>query len=186
MTACSSRIAFVLLLLATGLLAACAMPAAQTPPATQAPAQSTAGAPVTVQFVNPSGLAEVRNNPQQGDSYNKAWMDALSRHLEQRAPRYLAPDTHLLVQFTEIKLAGDYEPWRRAALDNVRIVRDIYPPRIDLNYQLTGSKGQTLKQGSSKLRDPAFLMQVRGYPSDPLRYEKSMLDDWLQQEFGTD
>ncbi len=183
MSARLSHIAFIPLSLAVGLLAACAA-TEPTSPNTQAAAQAATDAPVTVQFVDPAGFAEVRATPRQGDSQAKAWMDTLDRHLEQRAPRYLPPDTHLLVQFTDVKLAGDYEPWRRPGLDNVRIVRDIYPPRIDVNYLLTDSKGQILKQGSSKLRDPAFLMHVRSYPSDPLGYEKDMLDDWLRKEFA--
>lgn len=70
-------------------------------------------------------------------------------HLERRAPRYLPPHTRLLIRFTDIKLAGEYEPWRRPGLNDVRIVRDIYPPRLDLDCQLSDEHGATL-------RDPSF------------------------------
>ncbi|MGB6104381.1 MAG: DUF3016 domain-containing protein, partial [Pusillimonas sp.] len=157
-----------------------------SPPVAGAASPSSAQAPVTVQFIDPAQFAEIRDHSWESDKQNQAWMDDLRKHLERHAAHYLPPDTHLLVRFTDIKLAGDYEPWRRAAMNDVRVVRDIYPPRIDLSYQLTSSTGATIKQGSSQLRNPAFMMQARRYSGDPLGYEKSMLDDWLRTEFKTD
>ncbi|TFL11268.1 DUF3016 domain-containing protein [Pusillimonas caeni] len=45
---------------------------------------------------------------------------------------------------------------RRSGLNDVRIVRDIYPPRLDLDYQLSDEHGATLREGSATLRDPSF------------------------------
>src|SRR5690606_30639778 len=100
-----SRAALAPLLSATALLAACAAPPSSTLPASGAQAQSATDAPVTVQFVNAPAFTEVRNHPQQSDSYNKGWMEALSKHLEQRAPRYLEPGMHLYIRFTDVRLA---------------------------------------------------------------------------------
>jgi len=182
-SACLSRVALVPLLGGMALLVACSAPYSPTPPATQARAPSIVDAPVTVQFANASAFTEIRNHPQQSDSYNKGWMEALSKHLEQRAPRYLEPGMHLYIRFTDVRLAGDYEPWRRPGFSDVRIVRDIYPPRLDLSYRLSDSSGQVVRQGSSILRDSAFLMRADRYPEDPQRYEKNLLDDWLRETF---
>ena len=84
---------------------------------------------------------------------------------------------------TDIDRAGAYEPWRGPNLYNVRIVKDIYPPRIDLRFEWTGARGDMLKSGERKLRDPAFLMTAGGFfANDPLRYEKVLLDDWMRRE----
>jgi hypothetical protein len=41
-----------------------------------------------------------------------------------------------------------------------------------------------LKQGERKLLDGAFQMRItRAFDTDSLRYEKEMLNDWLQKEF---
>ncbi|MCQ9616376.1 DUF3016 domain-containing protein [Paenalcaligenes niemegkensis] len=183
MTTCLSRSAFASLFLVTALLAACAGP---SPSAQRTSVESAADATISVEFINASEFAEMRSHRLQRDSDSKAWMESLRKHLEQQAPQYLPPKTHLLVQLTDIKLAGEYEPWRRAGLYDVRIVRDIYPPRIDLNYQLSNNQGQTFKDGNAKLRDSAFLMRAHGYHDDPLRYEKTLLDDWLRREFKTE
>src|SRR3546814_9462255 len=63
-------------------------------------------------------------------------------------------------------------------------MRDIYPPRITLDFKLVGADGNVLAQGTRELSDIAYLQ--RGSPladSDQLRYEKRLIDDWLRKEF---
>ena len=78
--------------------------------------------------------------------------------------------------------AGSFEPWRGPQAADVRIVRDIYPPRIDLRFKLLDADGKLLREGSRQLRDATFMMRPDLYPNDPLRYEKTLLDDWLRAE----
>ena len=89
----------------------------------------------------------------------------------------------LAVTLTDIKLAGAFEPWRGPQFDDVRIVKDIYPPRIDLRFTLKSADGAILAEGERTLRDVGFLTRGMANTSDPLRYEKRMLDDWLNREF---
>jgi hypothetical protein len=41
-----------------------------------------------------------------------------------------------------------------------------------------------VKEGSYQLRDPAFLMTAALYSDDPLRYEKALIDNWLEPELS--
>ncbi len=61
------------------------------------------------------------------------------------------------------------------------MVRDITWPRMTLRYTL--SRGdQVLASGEDRLVDMNFMMSVNIYASsDPLRYEKAMLDDWFDK-----
>src|SRR3546814_13074954 len=64
--------------------------------------------------------------------------------------------------------------------DSIRFMRDVYPPRITLDFKLVGAAGNVLAQGTRELSDIAYLQ--RGSPladSDQLRYAKRMIDDWL-------
>jgi hypothetical protein len=88
----------------------------------------------------------------------------------------------LEVHFTDVQRAGSFEPWRGPQAADVRIVRDIYPPRIDLRFGLLDADGKLLREGSRQLRDATFMMRPDLYPNDPLRYEKTLLDDWLREE----
>ena len=95
------------------------------------------------------------------------------------------PEGHTLsVTFTDIDMAGDFEPWRGVRFDDVRIVKDIYPPRIVLSFRLTDADGNVVKQGKRDLRDIAFMMKITmGFRDDSVRHEKALLDDWLRSEF---
>jgi len=87
---------------------------------------------------------------------------------------------------TEIDMAGEYEPpVRRGQRCETRIYRDVYPPRIDLEFRLTDAEGRTVRSGQRRLRDPWYLTRVDLPLGDPLRYEKRLLQDWLREELGS-
>jgi hypothetical protein len=86
--------------------------------------------------------------------------------------------------FTDIDLAGEFEPQRGPDFNNVRIIKDIYPPRLTFTYKLTDASGAVLKEGQEKLVDLSFQMSATVIDNnDPLHYEKSMLKDWLNNQF---
>ena len=51
----------------------------------------------------------------------------------------------------DIRRAGSYEPWHGPDLDDTRIIRDIYPPRITLTFRRTDADGNVLDEGERKL-----------------------------------
>jgi hypothetical protein len=105
----------------------------------------------------------------------------LREHLVKEAAGRLPADQVLSIWITDVDLAGQYEPGGHR---DVRIVKEIYPPRIELRFRLTRADGSTVKEGARMLRDSGFLSS--GGPldrTDNLRYEKVMLDRWLEQEF---
>ncbi len=157
------------------LLCACAPAATRTVPASR----------VEVTWTDPAAFAEVRDNPGIRQIRPEEWLRELARHLQIGADRILAPGQHLKVTFTDIKRAGTFEPWRGPKWNDVRVIKEIYPPSIDLRFTLTGADGTVLREGERKLRDPGFLSRaVAGRSDDPLRYEKRLLDDWLRNEFA--
>jgi len=63
------------------------------------------------------------------------------------------------------------------------VVKDIYPPRVSLDFKLLDAEGKVISEGKRQLRDLSFQMTVALPSSDPLRYDKEMLSNWLRQEF---
>jgi len=161
--------ALVLCLAAAGMAPALARDSA-TPPQ------------VALSYSDPGAFTEARENPSESDRARQAWLDVLRRHAEQRAARQLAPGQRLDITVTDIRRAGRFEPWRGPSMDQVRIVRDVYPPRIALRFEWQGADGRLLKSGERTLSDPAFMMRASTRSDDPLRYEKTLLDDWLDRE----
>lgn len=172
MNALPSVIRILALGLVTGL--ACAAHAEPTTPTR-----------VNVTWPEPATLSEVKEAHGRGWQRGEAWLVDLRKHLVRQADRVLPSGERLDVTFTDIKLAGSFEPWRGPQFDDVRIVKDIYPPRIDLRFTVTAADGHVVADGERTLRDPGFLTRSIANSSDPLRYEKRLLDDWVRREFDS-
>ncbi|MDE2316203.1 MAG: DUF3016 domain-containing protein, partial [Xanthomonadaceae bacterium] len=92
------------------------------------------------------------------------------------------PGERLAIVVTDIDRAGNFEPWRPYPMSEVRIIKDIYPPRIDLRFQLFDASGKVIREGTRKLRDLGFMSDsIATSSSDNLRYEKALLDRWLRK-----
>jgi Protein of unknown function (DUF3016) len=138
-------------------------------------------APVEVHYVHSENFADVGNHRFSDERIRATYLEQLRGHLVREAARLLASGERLSVSVTELDMAGEFEAWRPPAVD-ARIVKDIYPPRIDLSFRLAAGDGKVVKEGERLLRDPAFLVSANRYPDDPLRYEKALIDRWLEQE----
>jgi Protein of unknown function (DUF3016) len=139
---------------------------------------------VQVNWAPMANLSEVKNNQtQRGWMRPEEWMKTLGDHLRKRADDVLAPGQQLEVWIDDIDLAGSFEPWHGPNAQDIRFMRDQYPPRMDLHYRLTDADG-SLHEGVRKLRDGAYLQKTIAMTSDPLRYDKRLINDWLRKEFG--
>lgn len=69
---------------------------------------------------------------------------------------------------------------------DIRVMRDIYPPRITLQYTLKDADGRIVSEGDARLSDSGYL-QGSGLltNSDPLRYEKRLIDDWVKRQLAS-
>jgi Protein of unknown function (DUF3016) len=135
---------------------------------------------VEVMYRDPAALTEVQFNP----SRQTGWMDSLGRYIVSQGGKSVPAGAKLVVTITDVQLAGMYEPARRRGLEDVRIVRDTTPPRIDLSFQLVDAQGAVLKEGERKLRDIDFLHSSFRHRNEELRYEKNLIDDWMRKDFG--
>ncbi|MBS0589805.1 MAG: DUF3016 domain-containing protein [Proteobacteria bacterium] len=157
-------------------LAACAAPGPRKPLPER----------VQVQWAPDNQLSEVRNNPmQRGWLKPASWQASLGDYLRKHADAVLPPGQSLHVTIEDIKLAGDFEPWLGPDAQDIRFMKDIYPPRATLRWALTDAQGATIREGESKLTDLGYLQRGPITPSsDQLRYDKRMLGDWIGKEFA--
>jgi hypothetical protein len=139
---------------------------------------------VNVHYKDPQHFTEARRSGGMHMVDADAYLQPLKDYIAQRASRTLAPGQRLDIEVTDVDRAGEYEPWRGPRLEDVRIVKDIYPPRIDLDFTLYGADGKVQRTGQRKLRDPDFLSDSTAVGHDPLRYEKSLIDLWLRKGTG--
>jgi hypothetical protein len=139
-----------------------------------------AGGVVTVNFVEPDKFFDAGNEP-----FDKqANLRALQAHLQKLGEIYLAPGQTLVLDITDVDLAGQVRPSRRFARD-IRIVKGSADwPRITLRYVLQ-TPGQAEQQGSETVADLGYQQHFNAYAAtETLRYEKQMLNDWFKARFG--
>ncbi len=144
-------------------------------------APSTAAhAEVTVAFVQPEHYTDAGNHGYDTERN----LRALERHLTEQASRCLSEGETLELRVLDVDLAGRNEWWHRGAHD-LRVMRDITWPRIELEYAWRDGAGEALGEGRERVSDQTYLWRsayVRG-DSDALPYEKAMLRDWVERRF---
>ena len=113
---------------------------------------------------------------------SKEDLASLRDHLLRKADALLPHGDHLKIWITDVDMAGDFEPWKTPRQD-IRIVRDIYPPRVTLRFQWTSAEGQVKGEGDRVLTDHAFMMDAGARTNNvPMRFEEALLDRWLMRE----
>ena len=138
---------------------------------------------VTVTFIAPEKFTDVKDDQMGSDRGRDYLLGVIKSHIESRAGYYLVAGQTLEIKVTDVDLAGDFEPWRGIEFDRVRIVKDIYPPRMDLEFRLVGADGKVIREGKRHLQNLGYLMTITLPTNDPLRYDKEMISDWMRLEF---
>jgi len=135
-------------------------------------------------FSHPEKYADVRDAYSGSDMGRDGILAQLESYIVERSKAYVPEGQKLFISITDVDLAGDFEPWRGGQAMDIRVVKDIYPPKFDLEFKLVGSDLTVLKEGKRKLRDLAFMSKLSISQNDGLHFEKALLDDWLQNEFA--
>lgn len=130
---------------------------------------------VKVRFVNPERYTDAESSA----GGRAGTMAEFRSYLETLGSRYLAPGQTMSIDILDIDLAGQVEPRSRGT--EVRVMRDVTPPRIRLRYMLSG-KGST-RSGEDVLSDISYQSGGRS-PIGPYGYEKALLSDWFRRIAG--
>jgi len=106
----------------------------------------------------------------------------IRRHLERLGGR-LDPALTLRIAVLDVDLAGR-EPFGQGPLAP-RILDGVSWPSIEVRYTLTRG-GKVIASGKDQISDRTFDMrpEITSSSSDPLRYEKAMLDRWFERQFA--
>ena len=105
-------------------------------------------------------------------------------HIEKLAKPLIAPDDRLEITFKDIDLAGRFEPEHGARMQDVRILRDITYPRMNLVFRLLGPDGHVIAEGERKLTNLNYHLTLQMPTADSeFKYDKALLTDWMNAEF---
>ncbi len=140
-----------------------------------------ASARTEIVFSSPENFADVKETAFSNEKDRDAILKRIRDFIVDRADRALPAGHKLTMTFTDIDLAGEFEPWRAPQMSDVRIVKAIYPPRLKFTYKITNEAGQVVKEGEENIVDQSFDQRVTMERLDPLRYEKDILSDWISR-----
>jgi hypothetical protein len=141
---------------------------------------AVARADVAVEFANPLPLNGTVHYPR---SQVERVEQGLQEHLQRLGERYLASDRHVRIEVLEIDLAGRDNTLLRHP--EVRVLRGSADwPGLKLRYSFSDPRGVRTQQ-IERISDLDYLERINPYRlTDPLRYEKRMLDEWFITRFG--
>lgn len=142
----------------------------------------SASSSVKVQFQDPEKFTDVRTSSMATDSDREGLLSQFEEFIVSKIQARLPEGQKVDVVVKDIDMAGDFEPWRFEARD-VRIVKDVYPPRVKLSFKVTDSSGKVIKEGDRSLSDLGFMNRLVFDRNDMLRYEKSLISDWVSDDF---
>jgi hypothetical protein len=134
-----------------------------------------------VVFVHPNKFKDIRDGYNPTDKGQKGQLDIFGHEILDRADDTLPAGYHLKMTFTDVDFAGDFEPWRGAEADEIRVIKDIYPPAYKFTWSVTNAAGQVVKQGNVDLRDMDFQMHRSLDNSSPIQSDKDEIDDWIRE-----
>jgi hypothetical protein len=138
---------------------------------------------VNITWDEPERFSDMDENNIYSPSLFRQFSSEMEKFISEKANQYLPDETTLNITVHDIDLAGEIEPWRRPNASTIRIVKDIYPPRMKFEYNILGEDGKILKQGMAQITDQLFLWNVAlpGRSTDTFYYEKELMADWLRK-----
>lgn len=89
----------------------------------------------------------------------------------------------LQVDITDVDLAGDVRPSLGAGHSDLRIMRDIFFPKMEFSYTLKDATGEMVSKGDEVIKDMNYLFHVdtrsRSHNLKSWHYEKRMIKKWF-------
>lgn len=146
-----------------------------------APAAEESQVRVTVDYQNPSKFTDIEMGAITTDKDRAYLLSKISNVFKSEAQHVLPEGYALTVSVRDIDLAGDQEPFASPNHD-IRIMRDIYAPRIEFAYSVRDARNEVVTEGVADLRDPAYNWDTRAaLESDrDAVHIRHMIKDWFR------
>lgn len=107
----------------------------------------------------------------------------LTETFVEEAEDYLPEGWAVHFTVTDLDLAGEYEPWRSIQYDDIRFIKDIYPPRLEASWVVKNAAGDVVTEGQEKVTDLDFTFTINRtrLNTDQFTYERQMIEDFVRK-----
>ena len=133
-----------------------------------------------VTWTNPDKYRDIRPGNESRKHYRERIFKDFEKHFAKLA-ECLPEQQTLKLDVTNVDLAGDT---LAGGIDRLRIVKEIYSPRMKFSYELVDTNGKVIKSEDVAIKDMSFMTGSNlKYRQKSLGYEKKMIDDWFFETF---
>jgi hypothetical protein len=133
-----------------------------------------------VTWTNPDKYTDIKGGNESNTRFKARVFDNFEKHFQKLSEKL--PDGQIFkVNVTNVDLAGDV---RFDTMDRIRVIRDLYIPRMKFSYELLNADKSIVDSGEVNLKDMGFLQfSPSRYNTTSFSYEKRMLDKWFLKTF---
>ncbi len=135
---------------------------------------------VKIVWQNPKDFRDIESSGDIQSRYEQHLFETLTANMNKAAANILKPNQKLEITVTDVDLAGDMRPTFGATANDLRVVKDLYPPRMTFSYQVF-ENDKVIVAGEEKLTDMGFMTNFKSLSDKPFMYETQMLNDWLKK-----
>ena len=131
---------------------------------------------------NPDKFTDIEPGNGTDKSFRKGLERAFTQELSKSA-KALPAGQILEVTFTDIDLAGEVDPVEVPGGYQLRLMKDVYFPRLVFDYRVLDASGVVVsEQKGVELKDMSYLSGPRSATtSTSFYYETKMLRDWFKK-----
>lgn len=150
------------------------------------PTVSVLAAETQVKWQEPEKFTDIDGGDEHPEQFRERVLEGLEETFVRLGER-LPPEQILRITVTDLTLAGRIEPMQTyRGLEQVRVVRPMYEPRMDLMYELVDAEGHVIDKGEASLRGSRLLDSTqirRAGTQSVVEYESNMAERWFRRQF---
>ncbi|KGJ87876.1 DUF3016 domain-containing protein [Thalassotalea sp. ND16A] len=138
-----------------------------------------------IDWVKPDSFTDIRQANESKSNFQKRVFKEFDKHFMALAAKLPEGQT-LKVSVTNLDLAGDVRYMVGPNNATIRIVDDLYFPKMKFDYQLFAADNSVISSNKVDIKDMGFNHGIRrSSSSNAFHYEKNMIDDWFYDTFPT-
>lgn len=133
-----------------------------------------------VTWQEPDKYTDIRPGNELGDSFKERLFKEFDTMFSTMAKKL--PDGYQLeITVTDLDLAGDVNGMFNRLGRDIRVVKELYWPRMSLSYVLKNEKNEVLSSAKEDIKDMGFMSSPIVHSSGSgFDYEEKMLNDWFK------
>lgn len=138
--------------------------------------------PVSITWKDAAKYTDIRvSTGDSQDNFQKRVIDILSDCIKSEAKELVASGRTLDVSILDLDLAGHVRFDYGRLGSSVRVMKEMYPPSIDIEYSVRDTSHMIKCSGREKLTDSMFLETgTKPLKSENLIYEKRLIKKWME------